>query len=106
MSIKIRTAAVTGPKQVEILERETPDLRPGEALVKVHAVALCTLEQRIFCGEVKMPLPCTGGHEVAGEIAGLGEGVNLKKWAIGDRVAVRMLYNCCLLYTSIRTWTP
>ena len=48
----------------------------------------------VYKRQVKMPLPCTGGHEVAGEIAGLGEGVNLKKWAIGDRVAVRMLYNC------------
>lgn len=94
MSIKIRTAAVTGMKKAEILELETPDLRPGEALVKVHAVALCTLEQRIFRGEVRMPLPCTGGHEVAGEVAAFGPGVNLKKWAVGDRVAVRLLYNC------------
>lgn len=94
MSIQVKTAAVTGPQKVELLDLTTPDLRPGEALVKVHAVALCTLEQRIFRGEVKMPLPCTGGHEVAGEVAALGEGVNLKKWAVGDRVAVRMLYNC------------
>lgn len=94
MSITIKTAAVTGPQKVEILELNTPDLRKGEALVKVHAVALCTLEQRIFRGEVKMPLPCTGGHEVAGEVVAFGEGVNMKKWAIGDRVAVRMLYNC------------
>ena len=94
MSIQIRTAAVTGLKKCEILNLETPDLRPGEALVKVHAVALCTLEQRIFRGEVKMPLPCTGGHEVSGEIAAFGPGVNLKKWAVGDRVAVRLLYSC------------
>ncbi len=73
MSISIKTAAVTGEKKVEILDLETPDLRQGEALVKIHAVALCTLEQRIFQGEVKMPLPCTGGHEAAGEIAALGE---------------------------------
>lgn len=94
MAIKIRTIAVTGEKQTQIIELETPDLRRGEALVKVHSVALCTLEQRIFQGEVKMPLPCTGGHEVSGEISDLGEGVNTKKWAKGDRVAVRMLYSC------------
>ena len=41
-----------------------------------------------------MPLPCTGGHEVAGEIAALGPGVNTKLWAEGQRVAVRLLYNC------------
>lgn len=94
MSIKVKTAAVTGPKQAQILDLETPDLMYGEALVKVHAVALCTLEQRIFRGEVKMPLPCTGGHEVAGEVVAFGPGVNMKKWAVGDRVAVRLLYNC------------
>ena len=94
MSINIKTVAVTGEKQTDIIELTTPDLRQGEVLIKVHAVALCTLEQRIFQGEVKMPLPCTGGHEVAGEIAALGPGVNAKKWAPGDRVAVRLLYNC------------
>lgn len=94
MSIQIKTAAVTGPKTCEILELTTPDLGRGEVLVKVHAVALCTLEQRIFRGEVKMPLPCTGGHEVAGEIADLGPGVNTKLWVKGQRVAVRLLYNC------------
>lgn len=94
MAIKIKTAAVTGPKKVEILDLETPDLRAGEALIRVRAVALCTLEQRVFLGMVKMPLPATGGHEVAGEIAALGEGTNLKKWAVGDRVAVRLLYTC------------
>lgn len=94
MSIQIKTAAVTGPKTCEILELTTPDLGRGEVLVKVHAVALCTLEQRIFRGEVKMPLPCTGGHEVAGEIADLGPGVNTKLWAKDQRVAVRLLYNC------------
>lgn len=94
MPINIRTAAVTDLKKVEILELSTPDLQRGEALIKVHAVALCTLEQRVFRGEVKMPLPCTGGHEVAGEIVALGEGVNAKTWAAGNRVVVRMLYNC------------
>ena len=44
MPIKIRTIAVTGEKKTEILDLETPDLVYGEVLVKVHAVALCTLE--------------------------------------------------------------
>ncbi len=94
MSITIRTAAVVAPGQAEIKTFETPDLRRGEALIKVHAVALCTLEQRVFKGGMKLPLPFIGGHEVSGEIAALGEGVNQKMWAIGDRAAIRLLYNC------------
>ncbi len=94
MSIQIRTAAVVGPKEAKVLAVETPDLRRGEALVRVRAVALCTLEQRVFRGGMKLPLPFTGGHEVSGEVAALGEGVNVKMWAVGDRVAVRLLYSC------------
>ena len=94
MPIKIKTVAITGERTIEIKDLETVDLNYGEVLVKVHAVALCTLEQRIFKGEMKMPLPCTGGHEVSGEIVSLGPGVNKNEWNEGLRVAVRMLYNC------------
>ena len=94
MSIQFKSKQLRSPAPRPVRSWSTPDLGRGEVLVKVHAVALCTLEQRIFRGEVKMPLPCTDGHEVAGEIAALGPGVNTKLWAEGQRVAVRLLYNC------------
>ena len=43
MAIRIKAAAVTGEKQIDIKELETGDLRGSEALIKVRAVALCTL---------------------------------------------------------------
>lgn len=92
--IDIKTIAVTSPGQISTMNLKTPDLTGKEVLVKVHAVALCTLEQRIYKGEVKMPYPCTGGHEVSGEIVSLGPLVNPKIWKSGDRVAVRLLYSC------------
>lgn len=88
----ITTAAVSAPGKIEMLNLRTPALEKREVLVKVHAVALCTLEQRIFVGEVRMPMPCTGGHEVAGEIVALGPDAGRHK--VGDRVAVRLLYSC------------
>lgn len=96
MSITVKTIVFPkGEKQIVKTEiRETPDLRPDEVLVKVHAVALCTMEQRLFRGDMKMPMDATGGHEVAGEIVELGSAVNKKKWAAHDRVAVRLLFNC------------
>lgn len=94
MSITVKSVAFKDVKQVELVTRETPDLRPDEVLVKVHAVALCTMEQRLFRGEMKLPFLATGGHEVSGEIAAFGAAVNKKKWAVGDRVAVRLLFNC------------
>ena len=94
MSITIKSVAFKDTRQVELVIRETPDLRPDEVLVKVHAVALCTMEQRLFRGEMKLPFLATGGHEVAGEVVDFGAAVNKKKWAVGDRVAVRLLFNC------------
>ena len=92
--MEIISAAITEAGRVEHLRLDTAELTGREVLVKVHAVALCTLEQRIFMGEVKMPYPCCAGHEVSGEIAELGPAVNAKLWKKGDRVAVRLLYSC------------
>lgn len=94
MSINIRAAAVNGEKSIEILNLETPDLRGNEVLVKVRSVALCTLEQRVFRRDMKIPVPFLGGHEVSGDIAQLGPSVNTKMWSVGQRVAVRLLYSC------------
>ena len=94
MSIQIKAAAVVGEREMGILDISTPDLNGSEALVKVRAVALCTLEQRAFRREMKMPLPFLGGHEVAGDVVALGPKANTKLWSIGQRVAVRMLYSC------------
>lgn len=94
MSLEIKALAITDEKRIETLSLTTPDLAPNEVLVKVRAVALCTLEQRAFKREMKMPLPFLGGHEVSGDIALLGSGVNKKLWKEGQRVAVRMLYSC------------
>jgi L-iditol 2-dehydrogenase len=94
MAIDVRVAAVTGLRQVSILDARTPALMPGEALVRVRAAALCTLEQRVYTGTLKPPLPFAGGHEVAGEVAALHESEAKGPWRIGSRVAVRLLYSC------------
>ncbi|MDD4080968.1 MAG: alcohol dehydrogenase catalytic domain-containing protein [Eubacteriales bacterium] len=92
--IPVKALAVSGLGKTGIVELSTPDIRPMEALVRVRAVALCTLEQRVFRGLVKAPLPFVGGHEVAGEIIALGEEARVSGFNPGDRVAVRLLYNC------------
>ncbi len=105
MPIQIRAYAVVAPGRVQAMPIDTPDLRMGEALISVRAVALCTLEQRVFSGRIKPPLPFLGGHEVSGVIEALSEGTDRKLWAEGRRVAVRLLYNCgeCYYCRSGRT---
>ncbi len=92
MGEQMKVAVFTDVRKVELREVARPQPRKGEVLVKVHACAICTWEQRIFSGVTHMPLPFVGGHEVAGTIEQLGEGVDPKKWRIGQKVAPRLEY--------------
>jgi D-arabinose 1-dehydrogenase-like Zn-dependent alcohol dehydrogenase len=71
----------------ELVEREVPSPDRGEALVRIHACGVCHSDmmavEGLFPG---VSFPVVPGHEVAGEIAELGEGV--KGWEVGQRVGV------------------
>jgi alcohol dehydrogenase/propanol-preferring alcohol dehydrogenase len=71
----------------ELVEREVPTPGPGEALVRVHACGVCHSD--MFAKEGGYPgvsHPLVPGHEIAGEISALGDGV--KGWEVGQRVGV------------------
>jgi D-arabinose 1-dehydrogenase-like Zn-dependent alcohol dehydrogenase len=71
----------------ELVEREVPAPGRGEALVRVHACGVCHSD--MFAKEGGYPgvtYPVIPGHEIAGEIAGLGDGV--EGWQVGQRVGV------------------
>ncbi|MEA2145524.1 MAG: hypothetical protein QOG59_1111 [Solirubrobacteraceae bacterium] len=71
----------------ELVAREVPTPGPGEALVRVHACGVCHSD--LFAKEGGYPgvsHPLVPGHEIAGEIAALGDGV--KGWEVGQRVGV------------------
>lgn len=65
-----------------------PTPGPGEVLVEVKACALNHLDVWVRRGwpGLKLAMPHIGGADVAGVIAGLGEGVT--DWQAGDRVVV------------------
>jgi D-arabinose 1-dehydrogenase-like Zn-dependent alcohol dehydrogenase len=71
----------------ELVEREVPKPGRGEALVRVHACGICHSD--MFGKEGGFPgisWPHVPGHEIAGEVAELGEGV--MGWKVGQRVGV------------------
>jgi len=74
------------PEVMHLAEVPDPSPGPGEVLVRAHATAVNradTLQRRGFYP----PPPGASeiiGMEVAGEVAGLGEGVD--GWTVGDRV--------------------
>ncbi len=71
----------------ELVEREVPSPVRGEALVRVHACGVCHSDMMAVEGAFPgVTFPVVPGHEVAGEIAELGEGV--EGWETGQRVGV------------------
>jgi D-arabinose 1-dehydrogenase-like Zn-dependent alcohol dehydrogenase len=71
----------------ELVEREVPTPGRGEALIRVHACGVCHSDMLAVEGAFPgVPFPIVPGHEVAGEIEALGEGV--EGWETGQRVGV------------------
>ena len=70
----------------ELVEREVPTPGAGEALVRVHACGICHSDSFAKSGYPGVSWPLVPGHEIAGEVAALGDGV--KGWEIGQRVGV------------------
>jgi propanol-preferring alcohol dehydrogenase len=85
-----------GDKKVEIRELETPTPKMGEVLIKMKASAICRSDMSLYYGTSVFEGTETGlnipGHEPAGEIVEVGEGVTTFK--PGDRVAVYLALGC------------
>lgn len=86
-----KVCVLTNEKTYEFREPELKQPTGSQVLVKVGYCAICTLEQRVYRGIMKM-YPFAGGHEVAGTVEAVGEGVESVQ--PGDKVALRMLTNC------------
>jgi len=69
---------------LEAAEREQPDPRRGEVRVRVEACGVCHSD--VLSSVLAGSYPIVPGHEIAGVIETLGEGV--ETWSVGDRVGV------------------
>ena len=76
---------------LEIEELTLADPGPGEVRVKVDAVAICHSDVSYADGEWGGHLPAVWGHEAAGEIAEVGDGVGFE---VGERVVVTLIRSC------------
>ncbi len=71
-----------------------PEPQPGEVLVRVRACGVCRTDLHLVDGELPDPkLPIIPGHEIVGEVAALGEGV--EGLTLGQRVGVPWLARTC-----------
>ena len=78
------------PLVVEEVELEKPG--PGEVEVRLVASAICHSDVHLIRGEWGGNLPLIPGHEAAGVVEAVGEGVGLAK--VGDRVVVCLIRSC------------
>ncbi|MFC1958998.1 alcohol dehydrogenase catalytic domain-containing protein [Chloroflexota bacterium] len=70
-----------------------PPIGPEDILLRVKACGLCGTDIKIYNGEVKtVKLPRIPGHELAGEVAKLGTGV--EGWRVGDHGVVHIYMPC------------
>jgi 2-desacetyl-2-hydroxyethyl bacteriochlorophyllide A dehydrogenase len=89
-------------RQIDIPEPQAPG--PGEALLKVHKVAVCGSDIGGFLG--KMPFfsyPRIPGHELGVSVLAIGPGVTNVK--VGDHCSVQPYLNCGKCYSCKRGFT-
>ncbi len=84
----MRVAQIPGPKRpFEIVERPVPQPTPGTVRIKVSACGVChsdaLVKEGLWPG---IQYPRVPGHEVAGAIDAVGEGVT--HWKVDQRVGV------------------
>ncbi len=85
-----RPYTTSKPLKIEIVELDTPGF--NEVLVKIKAAGLCHSDLSVIDGNRPRPLPMALGHEAAGEVIELGEGV--KRLNVGDHVVFAFLPSC------------
>ena len=86
----VRFLEVGRPAEIVDLPKPTP--APGEVLVRIAGAGVCHSDLHVLDEGIGIAGPFTLGHENAGWIAALGEGVT--GWKEGDPVAVYGPWGC------------
>lgn len=96
----MRAVQINGPGvDFELVEREIPEVPRGHVLIKVAANGICHSDGMPGAG-MASSYPRVPGHEVAGTVESLGEGVT--QWAPGQRVGVGWFGGACFECDSCR----
>ena len=89
----MKAAVWTDYGRIELKDVQMPKAGPGEALIRVMSAGVCVTDLHVYTGRFRYGAPPhILGHEIAGEIAALGE--NPGEWTTGDRVVVETSIGC------------
>jgi alcohol dehydrogenase, propanol-preferring len=86
----VRYIAPGRPPEIADLPQPVPG--PGQVLIRIAGAGVCHSDLHVLDHGIGVPGPFTLGHENAGWIAGLGQGVT--GWKEGDPVAVYGPWGC------------
>ena len=100
-------AVLHEPQKIVVETWSTPEPAPGQVLVRVRAGGICGSDLSYYfkgkSGDFAMREPFVLGHEVAGEIAGIG--AEVAGFRVGQRVAVNPGLNCGTCRFCVRGMT-
>lgn len=83
----VRAAVVPAPgAPLEVTGIELPEPGPGRVRVRLAAAGVCHSDLSLSNGTMRVPLPAVLGHEGAGTVVAVGEGVT--HVAPGDEVVL------------------
>jgi L-iditol 2-dehydrogenase len=87
---QMRAAVLIERGRIEMEERPIPTPGPGDVLIRVSSVGVCGSDTHYYrhgrVGSFVVDAPLVLGHEAAGTIVGVGEGVSSSR--IGQRVSI------------------
>jgi 2-desacetyl-2-hydroxyethyl bacteriochlorophyllide A dehydrogenase len=89
---------IQGPGKAELANIEIPEIKPGDALIRVSYVAVCATDLEIYNGTLgyynngMAQYPIVPGHEFSGRIAAVGQ--NVKDFKEDDAVVVECIQSC------------
>lgn len=89
----MKAAVLKGPYDLRVEDMSIPSIKPGYVLVNVKETAVCGTDIGIYNGSIPTEYPIVQGHEAAGIVADIGDGVT--DVVKGDRVIINPAISCC-----------
>lgn len=88
---------------LQVADMPTPKPGPGQIVVQIKATGICytdvSILNNMYKGRKPVPIPVILGHEGAGIVAEVGEGV--ENVSVGDRVGLEALFGCGRCYDCL-----
>ncbi|NIC00757.1 alcohol dehydrogenase catalytic domain-containing protein [Halobacterium sp. R2-5] len=91
----MRAIVQTGTREVEVQQRDKPTPDADQVLVEVHSAGLCGSDAHAYTyedGYKWIPIPRVMGHEYAGTVVEVGDGVT--GLSVGDNVVEEPIHSC------------